>query len=269
MPDQSSTSALPATYRLGLAVSLALLAHTLLLSGLPTPFASQPDRHRESLSVELVLAGSTPSRARASSEPATERQPRPIPRFEVEPRQDRQPAPEVVTADTDRKPSPSLEQSPAAPPATAPQLATTKTATPGNPESANTSSQPASASRTGAKARNNSEQTPEPVTRITRSPVEVDPYLVKLATHLARQLEDMRVPAISQLPEPVAMEVELQLLGNGALTRARVVKSTGVANIDRAAYRAALAASPYPKPPEASPGENRFEVELLFTPKRL
>jgi len=71
------------------------------------------------------------------------------------------------------------------------------------------------------------------------------------------------------LTDTVAMEVELQLLGNGALTRARVLKSTGIKPIDEAAYRAALAASPYPQPPKDSGSANRFEVELLFTPKRL
>jgi protein TonB len=65
------------------------------------------------------------------------------------------------------------------------------------------------------------------------------------------------------------MEVELQLLGNGALTRARVLTSTGIERIDEAAYRAALAASPYPQPPNGGASRNRFEVELLFTPKRL
>jgi protein TonB len=65
------------------------------------------------------------------------------------------------------------------------------------------------------------------------------------------------------------MDVELQLLGNGALTRARILNSTGIEGIDAAAYRAALAASPYPEPPEDGREGNRFEVELVFTPKRL
>lgn len=263
MPDQSSTSALPAAYRLGLAVSLALLAHTLLLSGLPTPFVSQPDRHRESLSVELVTEGSRPSSPKASGQPSTDRKATPIPPFELQPEITTVPSPEVVTTNDTRRSPPPAKQ-----PAPAPAEPVQQPDTSSSPSPA-TSSQTASPSRAGSQAPAESALEPEPMTRITRSPAEADPYLVKLATHLARELENMRVPAISQLPGPVAMEVELQLLGNGALTRARVVKSTGVANIDRAAYRAALAASPYPEPPGASPGENRFEVELLFTPKRL
>ena len=74
------------------------------------------------------------------------------------------------------------------------------------------------------------------------------------------------MPAIAQLSERVAMEIELQLLNNGALTRARVLKSTGLTRIDDAAYRASLAASPYPEPPAG--GQNRFEIELVFSPNR-
>ncbi|WP_240339420.1 energy transducer TonB [Marinobacter sp. BW6] len=114
-----------------------------------------------------------------------------------------------------------------------------------------------------------SENPEQSITRITESPAELDPYVVKLATHLAHQLEELKVPAMRDLTETVAMEVELQLLGNGALTRARVLKSTGIRRIDEAAYRAALAASPYPQPPKDGGSPNRFEVELLFTPKRL
>jgi protein TonB len=107
---------------------------------------------------------------------------------------------------------------------------------------------------------------PEAIQRITLSPSEQDPYLILLATHLAEQLERQRVPAIAGLQETLTMELELRLLANGALTRARVVESTGVQGIDEAAYRAALAASPYPEPK----GEERdhFEVKLVFTPKR-
>ena len=56
---------------------------------------------------------------------------------------------------------------------------------------------------------------------------------------------------------------------NGTLTRARVTKSTGIKRIDEAAYRAALAASPYPEPPPNNESQDRFEVELVFSPKRL
>ncbi|MBW0148853.1 energy transducer TonB [Marinobacter sp. CAU 1620] len=62
--------------------------------------------------------------------------------------------------------------------------------------------------------------------------------------------------------------MELELLKSGALTSARILKSTGFKRLDDAVYRAALAASPYPEPPSAKAGGNRFEVELIFAPKR-
>ncbi|MBE0486011.1 TonB family protein [Marinobacter sp.] len=101
---------------------------------------------------------------------------------------------------------------------------------------------------------------------ITNLPSEQDSYLILLATHLAETLEHQRVPAISRLKETVTMQFELRILPKGALTRARVVQSTGLPGIDEAAYRAALAASPYPEPEEEK--TDRFEVTLVFTSKR-
>ncbi|MFO8141436.1 MAG: TonB family protein [Marinobacter sp.] len=121
-----------------------------------------------------------------------------------------------------------------------------------------------SAETTALLSKSTDEQ--ESAQRITRTPVEQDPYRVLLATHLAETLEQQRVPAISRLKATVTMELELRIMPNGALTRARVVKSTGVSEIDDAAYRAALAASPYPEP-EAE-NRDRFGVKLVFTPKR-
>lgn len=104
---------------------------------------------------------------------------------------------------------------------------------------------------------------------ITKAPSEQDPYLIKLATHLARELEEKRVPAIRELTEASTLKLELQLLRNGALIRARVMKSTGIKRIDSATYRAALSASPYPIPPSEQADNSRFEVTLVFAPSRL
>jgi protein TonB len=105
-----------------------------------------------------------------------------------------------------------------------------------------------------------------PVRQISESPEERDPYLRKLATHLAVQLDDQRVPSISTLKQTVAVTLELRLLPSGALTRAQVVDSTGIESLDEVAYKAALAASPYPSPEGET--TDRFRVQLLFTPKR-
>ncbi|MBZ2167282.1 energy transducer TonB [Marinobacter sp. F4216] len=78
----------------------------------------------------------------------------------------------------------------------------------------------------------------------------------------------MSIPGVSQLSEKLSLEVELQLLGNGALTRAKILKSSGIKRLDDAAYHASLSASPYPAPPAHHDDQNRFEVELIFSPKR-
>ncbi len=244
---------LPASYRIALALSSAVLAHTLLLAGLPA-LPEQPDpAHR--VRVELVSPGTAASRPATSpavSSPADSRNPR----FEIPP-----------ATPGSRPQRPSAEAPPTSPTRTHGRSAETETtvaerATPAAPASTDSA-----ASRSGAPAQ--VAERPAPTTQITETPDEQDPYLIRLALHLSEELERLRVPAIRQLTDKVAMEIELQLLGNGALTRARVLKSTGIERIDDAAYRASLAASPYPEPPADRQDQNRFEVELIFTPSRL
>ncbi|MCK2149236.1 MULTISPECIES: TonB family protein [Marinobacter] len=241
---------LPAGYRIALAMSAAVLAHTLLLSGFPSPFEETDDaRHR--VSVELVAPGAVTRPERpAATALANSRNPR----FEVAPLQ---------TKTTPSRSEPALRSTSDSSVSTKPQAQASATSAPSKPAAGATAS---TASRAGEQA---TLVEPRPVattTRITESPDEQDPYLIKLAVHLGHELEKLRVPAIAQLSERVAMEIELQLLNNGALTRAKVLKSTGLKRIDDAAYRASLAASPYPEPPVG--GQSRFEIELVFSPNR-
>lgn len=250
MPEKSSPHVLPAPYRLGLAVSLALFLHTLLLSGIPAPVEEQAVTHKDSVRFELVPRGARETTANtpenSSPSPAKSR----IPPFEIDPpRLESAPEPEIVTTHQPQATTPSEQ---------------TNTRSPESP-----AAQESISVNSGAEPEPTPENPDEKVTRITESPAELDPYVVKLAIHLARELEKLRVPALRDLTETVAMEVELQLLANGALTRAKVLSSTGIRTIDEAGYRAALAASPYPQPPKDGENRNRFEVELLFTPKRL
>ena len=252
-----SVKGLPDSYRIALALSIAILLHTLFLSGLPFPKADAPQHHHR-LTLELLTAGATPA---TSSQPATpaERNPR----FEIpEPATEVPPEPTAVTSTSSpRKVSePSPGNSPPAPDQTRPEPAELQ-ASPSKPASV--------ASEAGEPEEIKEEADNTELTRITRSPSQQDPYLIRLAVHLAQELERLRVPAISRLTDSARMEIELQLMKNGALTRARVVKSTGIQTVDEAAYRAALAASPYPEPPADSETGDRFEVELVFSPKRL
>ncbi|MBW7472778.1 TonB family protein [Marinobacter sp. F4218] len=271
MPElQLTTHRSPANYRIGLAVSTALLIHTLLLSGLPAPI-QQPEDTRHRIRFELVSPGATASPALAPST-STEAPDNRNPRFEVAPTvTDSAPnTPEPTTTESERKtartePTPrertsqaSEDQVKAAPTTSSPAR-----------ESQAEESRATVAARSGEQAPETESKPTANATQVTESPSERDPYLVKLAVHLSHELQRLRVPAINQLSEKVAMEIELQLLENGALTRARILKSTGIKVIDDAAYRASLAASPYPEPPAGKESQNRFEVELVFSPERL
>ncbi|MBW4935757.1 energy transducer TonB [Marinobacter sp. F4206] len=267
---QRTTHHTPANYRIGLALSAAVLVHTLLLSGFPSPI-QQPDDTRHSVRFELVSPGATVSPALAastSSEAPSSRNPR----FEMPPTTN-QSAPstsETIVTKSERKitesepparekiSQPQREQVPAEP-----------TTSPSTQESQARQSPASVATRSGSQAPRIEAEPQANVTQVTESPSEQDPYLIRLAVHLSHELQRLRVPAINQLSETVAMEIELQLLENGALTRARILKSTGIKIIDDAAYRASLAASPYPEPPANDENQNRFEVELVFSPKRL
>ncbi|MGF2736384.1 TonB family protein [Marinobacter sp. DUT-1] len=261
-----SAKGLPDSYRIALALSIAFLLHTLFLSGLPFPQPDAPEKQHR-LMLELLTSGSTPA---TSSQPTTPAVTRPReqpgernPRFEIpESAETTSPAPAPVTSTLSPRtvPEPSQRNNPTAPDNTRQEPA----------EQQATPSKPASVDSQAGKPKGIKEEAENTeLARITRSPSQQDPYLIRLAVHLAKELERLRLPAITRLTDSARMEIELQLMKNGALTRARVVKSTGIQTVDEAAYRAALAASPYPEPPADSGTGDRFGVELVFSPKRL
>lgn len=244
---------IPVPYRITLALSLAFMVHIFLLAGLPSPL-----QEARELSQRLVFKLSSPSALPAAdSAPATKSRPEARnPEFNVKPW-----PPQVVTTApqaTARPKSPERNEQPRQRPAEEPQQ---------RPEAAPSPAAAASSRSTqSAPSPSLDEKVAEQIQRITESPAEQDPYLIKLAVHLAETLEQLRVPAMSELRETVVMTLELRILDNGALTRARIQESTGIDRIDQAAYRAALAASPYPRPEGEK--SDRFEVKLVFTPKR-
>ncbi|PSF10638.1 energy transducer TonB [Marinobacter fuscus] len=251
--DLPSASA-PAGYRLWLALSVALVVHTLALAGLPAFTAHQEvSRPR----VEIMLAslsrppapvspGSTPvpDKAQLASTPSQQRTdskskalPEPVAKTQTPETSARKQAPE-------------------------PDRQRTSYASPAAPNTPSSTGASPAAQQNPSLHRRELEQNTK--NQVSKSPSETDPYLIKLASHLAQQLEHQRIPAVSQLGSTVTMGIELRLMPNGALTRARVVSSSGVQVIDETVYRTALAASPYPKPDNQD--SDRFEVKLIFTP---
>lgn len=229
MLEYGSVTGLPGKYRITLAISVALLLHTLVMSALPFT-APETESHRRTVRVELVSPGSRPSPENTASAATQTHENEPA---RTEPSRS---APQVQVSDR------SSVQS-------APSRASTASAA-GNPETT-------------------AETKPEPVTQISRSPQQTDPYLASLAARVGKELDKRPVPSSHRVAEPVTMELELQLMNSGALTSAKVIQSTGFQEIDKAVYQAALLASPYPEPPEDYSGRKRFRVELIFTPERL
>lgn len=259
MPGQSSSDDVPAKYRIGLALSTAFLVHILIFSGFPSPVLEAP-KLQHSIQFELLPRGTNTSMPNASSVPrkaAEKTTKNRNPAFEISPDKVDQPSlSQITTQSSDQKTlkkKPISKAEPQKSEIVHQRLPSSARLTTSESKPA----QPATASHAGHQT-----------THITQSPSERDPYLITLAVHLGKELEKLRVPAISQLSQKVTMEIELRLLGNGGLTRARVLKSTGIKKIDEAAYRASLAASPYPEPP-SDEIQNRFEIELVFSPKRL
>ncbi|GGE68143.1 hypothetical protein GCM10011533_20610 [Streptosporangium jomthongense] len=262
MLEHGSNNSLPAKYRIALALSTALLIHTLLLSGIPSLVQDAPVRHREQLTLELVATTTT----QATPAPDSSRQnPEPDPATNAVPdNSNPEPIkPDILASQSQQKTGhqdfKTRENA----------RASEQTEKTGPAEAALASPASSSPPVSGARGQVAEKENTGELTRITQSSSEQDPYLAKLAIHLANQLDAQRIPAIRDLRDSSTMELELQLLSNGALTRVRVIRSTGIAQIDRAAYRAALAASPYPQPPPGKPDNSHFEVKLVFAPSRL
>ena len=114
----------------------------------------------------------------------------------------------------------------------------------------------------------------------SRSPEAEDPdedaRITRLSREDARDLSDYEIrlwekiageiryePALDNLSESRALTLELRLMDNGALRRARIVESSGSDALDRLGRQAALSASPFPEPPN---GSGRFRVRLIFEP---
>ncbi|MGO1461212.1 MAG: energy transducer TonB family protein [Marinobacter sp.] len=260
MLEHGSHNSLPAKYRIALTLSTAFLIHTLLLSSVPAIVQNVPVQHRQQLNLELVGAKNSHSTPTAHAPVSGEKSPVRNPQFEITPDQsDSKPAEPVLSSRRSNQKTANSKE---------PQVSKTRQKK-NQTEPVTPSRAASSPSKSGSRTQVSGEEVAEEVTRITQSPVEQDPYLVKLAMHLATQLETQRIPAIGALTDTKSMEIELQLMGNGALTRAKVITSTGNEQIDSAAHRAALSASPYPEPPPDQGGKNRFAVKLVFSPSRL
>ncbi|MGM0434049.1 MAG: TonB family protein [Pseudomonadota bacterium] len=243
-------------YPLVLALSVALLIHvvlgTLVNAWLSLPV---PDKPTPAVSVRIAPSGSSPQ--------PTPVQPTPVPRKTDRQAQPGEPAassaPTVdasTQGDTDRS----------AEPEASPERATSEQDSP--PETARqpreSTSPAAPATTAGTDAPESDADADTPVTRLSQQDRrERSDYEVALWERIAREVE--YTPLLAELEGHKEVVLDLRLMVNGALKRARVATSSGTRELDGIAREAALAATPFPEPPE---GRRRFSVRLIFEPAR-
>lgn len=92
---------------------------------------------------------------------------------------------------------------------------------------------------------------------------ELSPYELTIRRAIARELR--YIASMAELESPRRLMLEIELMENGILQRARVIETSGDDGLDHQARQAALVASPFPAVPEGHQ-ERRFTVELKFTP---
>lgn len=230
MLQYGKDSALPETYRITLAVSVALLAHTLLMAGVPF---EMPDHNHNpvTVSVELVPQGSAPS---SDSAPSQTRPPVQATPFNIE----ETPKPKGHTV-----PEPQSQP---------------------DQQSASASSAPASEpSAAGGRSAERQDAEQQLALR-SETPSEESSYISLLAQTIG---EKARIRKLENLEsaQVLSVELELNLMSNGALVGASITETSGNDGLDQQVYRAALAASPYPEPPSSTSRQQRFRVEVRYT----
>lgn len=244
MLEYGKDTGLPATYRITLAVSVAFLAHTLLVATFP--FELPEHNHNPvSVRVQLTPQGSAPSSANAPSQASSQVRATP---FTIDDIPSPRRASNIATTST---PQPRAVSAPSPEPQPKEQSIPSR----------NT---PASAPSTAGDDSTRQDDAKQELTLKSAAPSEESAYRSLLAQTIARK---SRIPKLDDFNQEtiLSVELELNLMSNGALVGARITESSGNEGLDQRVYRAALAASPYPEPPPSNTRQQRFRVEVRYT----
>ena len=229
------------THRLILTLSIAYLLHTLLLAAILHNWVLQPEPEASTVRFTLLanrVADSAASQqshdSSASSKSPAETSPKAAPA-----------EPDVPLATREAEPTESA------------RLSRTQ------PQSVNSEK-----SESGSPVEETVPKTKELRARIPEKVVEQDPYITLLWQYISDELDSRPVRSIHELNQMRTVRLELHLMENGALRQVDTIESSGKPTLDQAARQSALAASPYPRPPESAREKGfRFQVELRFTPR--
>ena len=238
-------------YRIILAVSLALFIHVLLAMMVRTWLQSTPEPEHAPLTVSVRIApsGQSPNQSAAS-------------------REDRQGSRRQTQTSESGGRSPVVGRDNGE--RTAPIQAPPETHTPGRPNLSPATPESGSDDLASSVRQLFGRRSPE-----TDAPAE-DTQTTRLSREDTRNLSDYEIKlwekiageiryesALGNLEEARSVTLELRLMDNGALRRARIKESSGSEALDSLGRQAALAANPFPEPPD---GSGRFRVRLIFEP---
>lgn len=258
------------TYRLVLTLSVAFLLHTLILAAVLHNWVIQPEPKASTVRFTLLANNEDDSAASSNSNSASSQ-------VSVKTASESAPTLPEIPLDTRTAESEKRETSSR----TQPEITQDQTSNsaqsaaterrPQKPTPQSTSSPKAVASeqyRSGSPV-----ATPTPViderrAQITEKVIDRDPYITLLWQYISEELDSRPVRSIHDLERARTVRLELHLMDNGALRRVDTIESSGKPTLDQAARQSALAASPYPRPPESAREQGfRFQVELRFTPR--
>lgn len=251
MIESGSRQSLPAQYRIGLAIPIALLIHTLIFMLIRLDMAPE-EPEPDMIKVTLSRSGNTTSVKTEPTAPSAQTEP-------VE-------TPPPTSAREELLTSEESETQIIEPEETTPKPVTPRQHPVEAPRRQTVEQTTTQLDREGNDGQTDST---EEITQINE-PAEQVSYIDMLAARIVSYGRPY-LNEVNQetLTEATPVEVELTLMDNGALMGAAITKSSGDATLDRAAYRGALGASPYPAPPEDNKEGNRFRVTLIFSPERI
>ncbi len=250
MQEPQNTTA----YRLALALSLAFCLHIVLFLVIGQwPEATHRDEPRV---VEVRLTQPGADRQTTDSEATAPADQAEATETESQPRESAEPLPSDTVVTTQEPSTPALETDEEGdqhrPQASAP--------TPTG--SAGTAASESLRQLFGADSAPETGEEDAPVARISEEEKpELSDYEVQLWEAIAREIRYHEL--FAELEEVRQVTLGLRLMSNGALERTRIERSSGHETLDGIARQAALSASPYPEPPEAS---QWFTVRLRFMP---
>lgn len=255
MPETGRISYLPVKYRMLLALSVALLIHTLIVASLSLLVTPKEQPQNSSLNVILVRSGHSSSAVATAITPAA---PTPKLRPTSQPVAPTTPQPTSRTSPDSvpeaNKPTVRPEPLPQRPKLAQPEMVDTQ---PGERQGKH--------SPLDGQADASITQVTPPTSR--QPPSYTDTLVLQIAKEAGR--ETLKIPnqAIRQRLKP--LQLELKLMPNGTLVRADIIKSTGVRAYDKSILKAALRASPFPEPPgDARASGLRFRIDFYLQPGR-